>query len=594
MRDAIAWSYDLLTPDEQAAFRRLSVFVGGFTLEAAAYVLAWPDPPIGDVDALGPLQSLVEQSLVQHASSSGTRFSLLETIREFGLQASVDAGDPDADRRAHAACFIDLARRAEPEMIGPDLPRWLDRLEADYPNLLAAVDWLEEHDRLEDAVGMLGRITYFLAVRGYWAENVARFERWHAHPALGERGQARGQALKIWGNHLSDTGDPAGARQALDEAVALLQEAGDSWHEAQARTMLAGVCNDQGDLDAARRQWEAALGAARAAGNHRLVSINLHNLANSADEEGDDERASTLRAEAVAVARAGGDFWARAMHLGHLAWRALAGGELDEAERLAEEGRSLLETYRSKRELPRAWDLLAWIARARGDLDLAAERVATGLAIAESGGQTWSSANLYLTAGIIATERGDVSLAVEALTTALRALDPAQQPVDASLAMDAWAWLAARAVDPDQAARFHGAAVRLLRDAGMPDPSPFDVDVSRLRDALRDRLGAGWMQRAEAEGAAVPVATVIAEALAYVPPALEGAEAGEAPLPFGLSPRELEVLRLVADGRTDRQIAEALFISRRTVEWHVRNVLGKLGAANRAEAASRAARDGLL
>jgi ATP/maltotriose-dependent transcriptional regulator MalT len=358
--------------------------------------------------------------------------------------------------------------------------------------------------------------------------------------------------------------------------------------------MLAGVCNDQGDLDAARRQWEAALGAARAAGNHRLVSINLNNLARFADEAGDDERAAALRAEAVAVAREGGDFWARAFHLGHLAWRALCDRALDDAERHAEERRRLLESYRSQRELPATWDLLAWIARARGDLDLAAERVATGLAIAESGGQTWSAADLCLTAGIIATERGDVSGAVDALRTRLRALDPEQHPVDISLTLDAWASLAARAGDHDRAARFHGAAVRALRDAGMADPPPFEVDVSRLRDALRDRPGAGWMQRAEAEGAAVPVATVIAEALAYVPPALEGAEAGEAPLPFGLSPREMEVLRLVADGRTDRQIAEALFISRRTAEWHVRNVLGKLGAANRAEAASRAARDGLL
>jgi DNA-binding CsgD family transcriptional regulator/tetratricopeptide (TPR) repeat protein len=518
---------------------------------------------------------------------------MLETIREFGVQASADAGDADADGCAHAACFIDLARRADPELIGPDLPRWLDRLEADYPNLLAAVDWLEAHGRLEDAVGIVSRIAYFLLVRGYWAEHAARFERWQAHPDLARRGRTRGLALKLWGNYLSGAGDLAGARQALGEAVALLHEAGDCWHEAQARTLLAGVSAEQGDPDTARQQFGLALGAARAAANHRLVSINLQNLARVAEEEGDDERASVLWAEAVAVAREGGDFWARAIHLGHLAWRAFIDRELDDAERHAEDQRRLLETYRSTRELPDTWDLLAWIARARGALDLAAERIAAGLAIAERGGRPWSVAPLHLTAGVIATERDDVASAVDALSTRVRGLDPAQHPVDVSLALDAWASLAARAGDPDQAARFHGAAVRALCDAGMADPPPFDVDVSRLRDALRDRLGSGWMQRAEANGATVPVATVIAEALAYVPPAREDTKARGDSLPFGLSPREREVLRLIAAGRTDRQVAEALFISRRTAEWHVRNVLGKLGAANRAEAVALAAREGL-
>lgn len=592
MRDAIGWSHDLLTPDEQAVFRRLSVFLGGFTLEAAVFVLAWPEPPGGDNDVLESLQSLVEQSLVQRAPGAGNRFQMLETIREFGLQASVDAGDADANRLAHAEYVIDLTRRAEAELIGPELPRCLDRLEADYANIIAAVDWLDVHGRIEDAVRVLSRIAYFLSVRGYWPENMARIARWRAHPTLSAAGEGRGLALKMWAYHLGNIGDLDRARQVFEEAAVLLQEAGNAWHEAQARTMLAGVCSDQGDHDATRRQVEAALSAARTAGNHRLVSINLHTLSEFADQDGDVDLAETLRAEAVAVAEESGDFWARARYFAHLAWRALLDGTLDEAERHAEAQRHLLETYRSKRELPGAWELLAFIARARGDLDLAAERVATGLGIAESDGQTWTSTHLCLTAGVIAMERGDVSSSVEALRRRLRALDPVQHPADVSLVMDAWALLAYRAGDTDWASRFHGASIRVLRDAGVADPSPFDIDITRLREALRDRPGTAWMTQAAADGAAVPVATVIAEALEYVPAPIEDKTRDEPP--YGLSPRELEVLRLVAEGRTDQQIAEMLYISRRTAEWHVRNVLGKLGVANRAEAASRAAREGLV
>jgi predicted ATPase/DNA-binding CsgD family transcriptional regulator len=595
MRDAIGWSYDLLGVEEQRAFRRLAVCVGGFSSEASAFVVAWPDPPLGETEALVLLQSLVDQSLVQPMYGvTEDRFRMLETIREFGLQMSADGEDFHADRRAHAEYFIDLARRAQPEMIGPDLPRWLDRLEDEYPNLLAAMDWLEANDRLADAIGILSEIAYFLLVRGNVVDDFARVERWLEQPALRERGHARGLALQMLGGRLENTGDTASARLAFEEAVELLHEAGDRWHEAQALTMLAGVCRELDDHALSGLYLASALEAARAAGNHRLVSINLNNLAGNAEEAGDAERARALREEAVAVARDGGDLWARGFHLCHLAGQALADGDLEAAERLAEEARRLLESYRSKRELPGMLELLARIARARGDLDAAAEHIAAGLAIAERGGYAAKVSALSLTAGIIATERGDIPGAAGALSAMLRRLDPAQQAADVSLALDAWAWLAARVGDSDRAARFHGAAVRALRDAGLEDPLPFDTDIIHLRESLRTTLGKGWTARAEAEGAAVPIEMAVAEALSWAPPALVRVpSSGNDGLPFGLSPRELEVLRLLTDGMSNQRIADELYVSRRTVTTHVESILGKLGVRSRTSAVSFAIRNGL-
>ena len=153
MRDAIAWSHDLLTTDEQAVFRRLAVFVGGFTLEVAEDV-GGRFARGGEVEREAPpsvldlVASLCDQSLLRPLSPTGSepRLALLETIREYAGECLVASGEEEDTRHAHAACFLALAERAEPELTGPTQTAWLDRLEVEHDNLREALGWSVQHD----------------------------------------------------------------------------------------------------------------------------------------------------------------------------------------------------------------------------------------------------------------------------------------------------------------------------------------------------------------------------------------------------------------------------------------------------------------
>ena len=255
MRATIAWSYDLLSPDQQALFRRLAVFAGGFDLEAAAAVVG------GDlVELVDGLEQVVAQSLLQREvrPEGGVRFAMLETIREFALERLRDRGEADAARRAHAAHFLDLAERAEAEIYGPAMRRWLDRLETDWANLLAALAFFADAG---DAIGELrlaSMMSEYWAYRGHVPEGIAALRRAlgrvrDAPPAVLARGLVElAFLLVLTGDHeralessaasllpAREDGDPYRLAQVLyvrslavgygagrwDEAITLLEEA---------------------------------------------------------------------------------------------------------------------------------------------------------------------------------------------------------------------------------------------------------------------------------------------------------------------------------------------------------------------------------
>ena len=163
MQDAIAWSFDLLTPDEQALFRRLAIFVGGFTLEAAeAVISAFAEPGIDGLEGIG---SLVDKSLLRSGDhdDESPRFVMLETIREYALEQLERAGEVSRAADAHADWFLALARRADAVSYTPDAPAWYGRLAPDRPNFRAALAWLRAHDpdrRFIDLAALLGRFWY--------------------------------------------------------------------------------------------------------------------------------------------------------------------------------------------------------------------------------------------------------------------------------------------------------------------------------------------------------------------------------------------------------------------------------------------------
>ena len=271
LRNTIAWSYDLLEAAERQLFARLSVFAGGWTLASAEAVCV---PEELGLDALDGLTSLVDQSLVRRAepTDGDPRFSMLETIREFGLERLEAGGDRELVRRRHARWFLDLAVEAEPHLIAEDQREWLDRCDAEHTNLRAALRWAVdagEADRAQRAAGALWR---FWQQRGHLDEGRRWLEELLALPSGQGRTAARATALGAAGGLAWWQEDIAAAGRYYREALAIERELGDPARTADALYNQAFVAGATGDVDAAVRYFRESEELFRRAGDELGVT----------------------------------------------------------------------------------------------------------------------------------------------------------------------------------------------------------------------------------------------------------------------------------------------------------------------------------
>jgi len=230
LRNTIKWSYDLLTPNEQRLFQRLSVFVGGCTLQAAESVsaaLGDPMPPV-----LDRITSLIDKNLLQQTAHEADepRLTMLETIREFGLEGLTASGEMEAALQAHAAYYLQLAEEAEPELEGPRQAMWFDRLEREHDNLRAALNCLlervEDMQRIELALRLSGALWWFWHARFHKSEGRTFLERALARSA-GVEGSVRAKALWSAGNLVGVLGDFDYGEALCKESLSLFREIGD-------------------------------------------------------------------------------------------------------------------------------------------------------------------------------------------------------------------------------------------------------------------------------------------------------------------------------------------------------------------------------
>jgi predicted ATPase/class 3 adenylate cyclase len=368
---AIGWSYDLVDEAGRVLFRRLSVFAGGWTLDAVMDVA----DPAGDLgDVLGGLESLVQHSLV-HRPPGDTqgRLRMLETIREFALARLDASGDGPDVRRRHALRFRDLAERAGPHLTGPDQRRWLDELSREHDNLRAALRWAIDSVEGETALRTAGPIWRFWYARGHLEEGRRWLEAalglpssrepttpraraltalggiayWQGdfdtalrsyeealdiHRALGDRG-AMVEALLDVGEARAVKGDPASAVALMEESLALAREVGDRRGEAWALWGLAAARMFAGDLDASRDLLEESLRIFQEVGHDTWGWGNaVSGLGGMAALRGDPTEARKLILESLALF---GEQWNAVIITGHLRFLSLLANQLGQHERAA-------------------------------------------------------------------------------------------------------------------------------------------------------------------------------------------------------------------------------------------------------------------
>jgi predicted ATPase/class 3 adenylate cyclase len=342
LRGAIAWSYDLLDLAERRLFARLSVFTGGWTFEAAEAVR---DPVSLGLDVLDGLTSLVDKSLVRSTEPTDglPRFSMLETIREFGLEQLGAGGDYEDVLRRHAEYFLGLAVEAEPHLVADDQGEWLDRCELEHANIRAALRWAIASGEAERAQESAGALWRFWQQRGHLAEGRRWFEEILGMPSGLVPTAARAKALTGAGGVAWWQNDREAARAFYEEALAIERELGDPGRTAEALYNQAFVVGAKGDLESAARLLDESLDLFRGVGDERGVARVLVMLVIRDSTAGDWERVIAKIEETVAIWRQVGD---RLQLAFDLVWLAFAYGRVGRREDARSAALEALELFR--------------------------------------------------------------------------------------------------------------------------------------------------------------------------------------------------------------------------------------------------------
>ena len=382
LRATIDWSHGLLSPSERALFRNLSVFSGGFTLEAAEEVCAVEDDDgAGEERApvLDLLSQLVYKSLVQmRRTGEAARYHLPEVIRQYAAEKLEEAGEADALRRRHAVFFRDFAEEAEPGLDGPDREFWLDLVEDDLDNLRAAMAWAADSG---DGLGLRlsSALAWFWLRRSRLAEGRASLER--ALEAGAQPAVEAAKAIHVSGGIAWAQGDRVAARARLAEAVERFRELdADAWSDPEhADAWLSSALStyslellSHGEIGEALEAATESVAVARRGGESSELARALAVLGTAHLAAGDFEGATPLLEESVALCRRLGDGWLLSYPLGSLGVMAFRTGDHERAQSLVEESVRALRGLNEKWHLANSLAYLAVILAARGHAHRAA------------------------------------------------------------------------------------------------------------------------------------------------------------------------------------------------------------------------------
>jgi predicted ATPase len=370
LRGAIEWSHDLLGEEEKRLLRRLSVFVGGCTIEAAEAVCN----PTGDVeDVLDTISSLLDKSLLKRQDeasqypSGELRFGMLETIREYALERLEESGEAQEIRQRHAEFYLAFCEEAEHYLYAPQHLMWLDRLEAEQGNIRTALRWLIAQGDAQTALRLSAAVAPLWTMRGYVSEARTWFDEVLALPGASERTSARAKGLSSAASIAWPQGDLEKARVWSEESAAVFRELGDRLSLASALTILAVSTYLLGNSTAAGPIFEEATALSEESGQRRYFALLMLARAQMAMGQGDYPLARTRLQIALAEYKTTRSRWDTAQALNSLGDLARLEGKYDEAEQFYGESLALFREINAKGDIPASLHNLGHVALRRGD-----------------------------------------------------------------------------------------------------------------------------------------------------------------------------------------------------------------------------------
>ncbi len=563
LRDEIAWSYELLTPDEQKLFRRLAGFVGGFTLEAAQAV-SNADNDLA-VDVLAGVTTLVDHSLLKQAEQSNgeARFGMLETIREYGLAQLEASGEAETIRRHHASFFLALAEMLEPELLGMKREEGVRRLAVEIDNLRAALAW----GQTEARDGELGlRLSAALAWFAHFANHVIEARSWFA--------------------------------------VALQRADAPTAAHAKARWGMGLMAMIQADYDIARTEFEKSATLYRQINEPLGLAFTHRELAFLAIYQGDAAEAYRHGAEGVALCRAAGHKWHLALALHNHSYALIGQSDYVAALALFQESYALYQLLQDPWGIANALAGMGYVTGQQGDYAVARSHLEKSMLLRGATEDQWSTAECLNLLGEVMQLQGELDQPRIIHGDCLMLSREIGNKAQMAYSLRHLACIALMQRQGARAVQLFAAAETILdMNSGilvitLTTPHDFQQQI----DLLRTRLGEKAFAASWSMGETMTLDQAIAYALTMptapedvsVPPPDSASVTSTTTHPTGLTARELEVLRLLVQGLTYAQIADTLVVSRRTVNAHTTSIYSKLGVTSRAMATRMAAEQNLV
>jgi predicted ATPase/Tfp pilus assembly protein PilF len=467
LRAAIDWSYSLLSLAEQTLFQRLSVFVGGWTLEAAESICSDANIPSEVISSL--LSQLINKSLVVAQKEYGkTRYRMLETIRQYANEKLVELGEDDTLRNGHLEYFLNLAETAEPNLRTFDMVMWLDQLETELDNIRVALEYALASD-VEAQLRLASALLWFWHLRGHKNEGVDWLERGLSveaaergdQPLTPDRAMIRGKALNVSGIlwsilgrfektrtrseqalalfqqlgsrgrvgmayallYLADAAvyleNPRSVKILAEESLTLFQEVGDKFGMAQCLDILGWVVSVEGDSNQVKAIWEENLALRKEIGDRDGIARVLARLGMWALSQGDLNRSVSLHEEGLAIFREVGNEWARSFTLANLALVFQAQGDYGKATQILEEALVLARDLGDKYRASQLLYGLGRAAQSQGEYERATQMYAEALILAREIGEPPAVAEGLQALGRLALARGDYEEATQQFETEL-------------------------------------------------------------------------------------------------------------------------------------------------------------------------------
>jgi predicted ATPase/class 3 adenylate cyclase len=520
LRNTIAWSYNLLDAAEQGLFRRLSVFVGGCTLEAVEAVCADASDGGETGQVVERVASLIDKSLLQQTEQEGhePRLLMLDTISEFGLEVLAASGEMEIMRQAHALYYLRLSEEAEPELAGPRQAMWLERLEREHENLRAVMQWsLEQAEgergdarTREIALRLGGTLRQFWYMRSYFSEGRDFLERALSR-SDGVAASVRAKALFAATRLNVSLGSLDRAEALCKECLALYRELGDAAGIASSLHLLAAIAWGRGNLALARLQEEESLALFKELGDKSTVAYALIYLGNLVIDQGEYGRARRLLEDGLEMNKELGDTTGIADSLFNLARLCyVSQGELTQAHTWLEESLALYRELGDKESIAYYFQLSGLLALAEGETALAYSRVEQAEALfKEMRHRYGTTVSLYAFAQVVAASGDDAraqSLYEEGIALARKTGN--RQMV--AIGLEGLARVVAVQGALPWAARLWGAAETLRETSGAPIP-PVDRPAYESRvTAARAQLGEQPFAAAWAEGRSMTLEQALA------------------------------------------------------------------------------------